>query len=80
MCVNTITKKLSEIKNISNVLVDKLASTVSFRYTDPDDALLVKEKLKTLGYPVANDKNSVATRATSFISCAGGKLRSKQEA
>ena len=50
-CVNTITSKLSEIKNISNVLVDKISSTVSFRYNDPDDALLVKDKLKKLGYP-----------------------------
>ena len=78
-CVNTITSKLSEIKNINNVLVDKIASTVTFRYNDPDDALLVKEKLKTLGYPMVNEKNSFTTRANSFMSCADGKKRSKQK-
>lgn len=79
-CVKTITAKLSEIKNISNVQVDKVASTVSFRYNDPDDALIVKEKLKKLGYPMVNEKNSMTTRASSVISCAGGKLRSPKEA
>lgn len=79
-CVNTITSKLSEIRNISNVLVDKISSTVSFRYSDPDDALLVKEKLKKLGYPPADERNSQAIRANSYMSCAGGKLRSRQKA
>ena len=78
-CVNTITRKLSEIKNIYSIEVDKIASTVTFRYKDPDEALLVREKLKTLGYTVANDKNSVVSRANSLISCAGGKLRSQQQ-
>lgn len=73
-CVNTITTKLSEVKNISNVLVDKESCSISFKYNEPEDALTVKEKLRKLGYPAVDDKNSLIAKASSFISCASGKM------
>jgi len=73
-CVNTITTKISEIKNINNVKVDMEAATVTFQYMDPDDALNVKEKLKKIGYPAVNDKNSLVNKANYFVSCATGKI------
>lgn len=74
-CVNTITTKLSEIKNISNVLVDKESCSVSFKYTDTEDALMVKEKLRKLGYPAVDDKNSLVAKVSSVLSCASGKIQ-----
>lgn len=74
-CVNTITSKLSEINNIKNVQVDKETSGVTFTYEDLEDALKVKEKLKKLGYPEVNEKNSLGSKASSFISCATGKMQ-----
>ncbi len=73
-CAKTITSKLSEINNISEVAVDNETSTVSFRAQSSDDALNVKEKLKILGYPSIDDQNSVITKAKSFVSCATGKM------
>lgn len=73
-CAKTITSKLSEINNISEVAVDNETSTVSFRAQSSEDALNVKEKLKILGYPSIDDQNSVITKAKSFVSCATGKM------
>lgn len=73
-CVNTITNKLSEIENISDVIVNKDTSTVSFKAQSSNDVLLVKNKLKALGYPLADDKNGFVSKAKSFVSCASGKI------
>ncbi|RYH72272.1 heavy-metal-associated domain-containing protein [Flavobacteriaceae bacterium 144Ye] len=73
-CANTITTKLSSISNISNLEVDIEASKVSFNYINKEDALIVKEKLKNLGYPSIEDENGLVSKAKSFVSCATGKL------
>ena len=73
-CAHTITTKLSEIKDISNLNVDVEDSKVSFEYINPDIALEVKDKLKHLGYPSIEDENGIALKAKSFVSCATGKI------
>lgn len=73
-CANTITTKLSSISNISNLEVDIEASKVSFNYINKEDALIVKEKLKNLGYPSIEEENSLGSKAKSFVSCATGKF------
>ncbi|WP_281846625.1 heavy-metal-associated domain-containing protein [Olleya namhaensis] len=73
-CANTITTKLSEIKNISDINIDVEESKVSFSYTNEADAFAVKEKLKTIGYPSIDEGNSLVSKAKSFVSCATGKL------
>ena len=73
-CAHTITTKLSEIKNISDVEVDVDDSKVAFNYINEDDALVVKNKLKDLGYPSIEDDNNLVSKAKSFVSCATGKL------
>ncbi|WP_431167826.1 heavy-metal-associated domain-containing protein, partial [Tenacibaculum halocynthiae] len=50
-CAKTIISKVSELDSVSNVSVDVETSSVSFEYQDLDDALLVKEKLRKIGYP-----------------------------
>ena len=73
-CANTITNKLSELENISEVQVFPNTSMVSFAYEDSRDALNVKDKLKELGYPSIDSKNTLASKAKSFVSCATGKM------
>ncbi|NNK76204.1 MAG: heavy-metal-associated domain-containing protein [Maribacter sp.] len=73
-CARTITDRLSDLDNISEVQVITDTSTVSFTYEDSGDALNVKDKLKDLGYPSIDSKNSLASKAKSFVSCASGKM------
>ncbi|WP_341214595.1 heavy-metal-associated domain-containing protein [uncultured Wocania sp.] len=73
-CVNTIISKLSSINTISDLQVDVEDSKVSFSYINTDDALMVKEKLKGLGYPSVEESNSLTSKARSFVSCSTGKL------
>ena len=73
-CAKTITAKLSEIKAISDVHVNLDMAKVSFSYQDSVDALLIKEKLKSLGYPSIDSKNGIGNKAKSFISCAAGRI------
>lgn len=72
--VNTITKKISAIENISRVKVVPEASLVSFQNKDIVDAFKVKKKLKKLGYPAIDEKINLITKANSMISCATDKL------
>ena len=73
-CASTISAKLSEIEAISNISVDVEASKVSFDYANSEDAIEVKQKLKSLGYPSIEDENGLVSKAKSFVSCATGKL------
>ena len=73
-CAHTITTKISELKNISNVKVDVENSSVSFNFINSEEFVGVKNKLSTLGYPIVGDVNSVISKAKSFVSCATGKM------
>lgn len=73
-CANTIVTKLSEMKNISAVTVNNETDAVSFNYTNEKDLKLAKEKLAQIGYPELGNKNSVLTKAKSFVSCATGRI------
>jgi copper chaperone CopZ len=74
-CSNTITSKLLEIKNIENLKVDIDASKIHFDYYNKIDLQAVKDKLKALGYPEVDDKNSMLFKAKSIVSCATGKFK-----
>jgi len=73
-CANTISTKLAEIKNISDISVHVDDSKISFSYRDEADALAVKNKLKDIGYPSIDDDNNLVSKAKSFVSCATGKF------
>ena len=73
-CAKTISNKLSEIKEIKDVIVEKDSSSVSFDHQSADDASLVKETLRNLGYPTIDDENGLIEKAKSFVSCASGKM------
>jgi len=73
-CAKTITNKLSEMNALSDIDVDIETATVHFSCENTDDAILVKDKLKSIGYPSIEYKNTVVAKARSFISCASGKM------
>ena len=73
-CANTITTKISTIENITDVEVDVESSSVSFTFHNANDLSTVKEKLAHLGYPIEGDKNSMVSKAISYVSCATGKM------
>ncbi len=73
-CANTITTKLSEIENISDININVEENKVSFNYINEADAFKVKDRLKTLGYPSIEEGNNIVSKAKSFVSCATGKL------
>ncbi len=65
-CAKTIIAKLSELSTISNLAVDVDLAMVSFVYGSFNDALVVKEKLKALGYPSIHYKSSIPNKSFSF--------------
>jgi copper chaperone CopZ len=73
-CANTIINKLSELNEISSVNVDVESSIVTFEHTSENVINTAVEKLAVLGYPVVGDKNTVISKAKSFVSCAVGRM------
>jgi copper chaperone CopZ len=73
-CAHTISTKLSELDLVSDVNVNVEESKVSFHYSEEADVTVVKDKLKSLGYPSIDDENTLTSKAKSFVSCATGKL------
>jgi copper chaperone CopZ len=73
-CANTITKNVSSIDAVTEVLVNVEKSAISFYYPSEEKLIEVKEKLKTLGYPEDGEANSLGSKAKSYVSCAIGKM------
>ena len=73
-CANTITTKLAELENISEIKIDIDNSVVAFNHNNQAEVIAVKDRLKTLGYPSVDDDNNLVSKAKSFVSCATGKL------
>ena len=72
-CAATIKKGLLTIDSVTNVEVDVEKSIVTISVENGDLAV-VKEKLAKLGYPEVGDKNTIAHKAKSFVSCAVGRI------
>ena len=75
-CANTIKTKLSDIDNITDVVVEVEDSKVAFNFESESDVIIVKDKLRALGYPSIEEENSFGSKAKSFVSCATGKFSS----
>ena len=75
-CANTIITKLSRIEDVSNVNVDVESSSVTFNHMSDANIIAVTNKLAAIGYPEEGEKNSVVSKAKSFVSCATGKMSS----
>ncbi|GAL68468.1 heavy-metal-associated domain-containing protein [Jejuia pallidilutea] len=75
-CANTIINKLSTVSGIDTVSVNTEHNTVELSYESEAHLEDAKKLLKTIGYPIAGDKNALGTKAKSFVSCAIGRVNS----
>jgi copper chaperone len=73
-CATTITNKLTDLENVSDVKVNVEEDSVTFNYLNEESLLHVKETLKSNGYPEAGENNPLGTKAKSYVSCAIGKM------
>jgi copper chaperone len=76
-CVNQVTKKLLEIKGISDVAVDLESGLVQYHAVDDSVRIHALTTLSKLGYPEAGSVEGIAAagaKAKSFVSCAIGKM------
>ena len=74
-CANTIKSELIKVIGVTDISVDKDTFRVSFSAKDINSALLAKSKLKALGYPSIDSKNSIVSKAKSYMSCVSGKIK-----
>lgn len=77
-CANSVKKGLLTIEGIDNIEVDVENGIVSFESTSDEQVKLVKEKLSAMGYPEVGDSNTILHKAKSFVSCATGRMGSKE--
>ena len=73
-CANTITTKLKSLDGISEIDVDADTNNVAFSYESLKNLEDAKALLLKIGYPVIGEKNDIATKAKSFVSCAVGLM------
>jgi len=73
-CANTVTTRLSELENISNIEVSNEENSVAFSYKNENDLEQAIGLLSKLGYPVVGEENTLGKKAKSFVSCAVGRL------
>lgn len=74
-CENTIVNKISSIEGVGEVAVNHQEASVSVEYTSPENLETVKETLSKLGYPILGEKNHLGKKATSYVSCAIGRMQ-----
>jgi len=73
-CANTIQSKLNQLDGITNVSVSVESSTVNVSFNENTNPVKIEDTLKTIGYPIIGDDNSLLTKTRSVISCATGKM------
>ena len=81
-CTNTIVTKLCEIDGVKDVhvnIVDKEVNVISDSESHTDTRQNIVKKLTKLGYPEigTEDSDRLIIKATSYVSCAIGKVSSK---
>jgi len=74
-CASTITRKLNEVDGIMELDVNIDDSSVSITAENDKVIDVVKDKLKSLGYPIVDEDNSILSKAKSFVSCAKGRIK-----
>lgn len=77
-CANSVKKGLVSIEGVENIEVDVEKGIVSFDAASDESVNLVKEKLSNMGYPAVGDDNTLLHKAKSFVSCATGRMGSKE--
>ena len=73
-CAHTIKTKAESVQGISDVSVNAETSEVSFSYEENSNIENLLKQLAVIGYPIIGDKNSMVSKAKSYVSCAIGKV------
>jgi len=73
-CAKTIETQLNNISGLSELQIDIENSLVSFSTDSHNTEENILELLKKLGYPAEGTSNSLINKATSYVSCAIGKI------
>ncbi|HBG71727.1 MAG: hypothetical protein A2W93_06550 [Bacteroidetes bacterium GWF2_43_63] len=77
-CANTISKGISAMEGVNNVIVDHETSSVTIEYDGNNERMdEFAEKLRSLGYPKAGE-NSTGRKIKSYVSCAIGRIDSNK--
>lgn len=72
-CATTIKKSLFELEGVEEVSVDNNNDSVTVTYEENSrDAII--NKLHSLGYPEATEKNGLLLKLKSYSSCMVGKI------
>lgn len=66
-CARTITTKLSELEDISEVMVDVNSGTVSFETNSVTATQRLRDTLKAMGYPTVDSKMVWEIRPNPFL-------------
>ena len=78
-CANTISKEVSKFSSVQNVIVDVEQARIDLELNDGEEQIdQIKEKLAKIGYPEMGTRNNFTTAARSYISCAVGRMGSKE--
>ena len=73
-CANTVTTRLSQLDNISEIEVNNEDSSVAFSFIEDSNLEEAIHLLSKLGYPVDGEDNTLSKKAKSFVSCAIGRI------
>ncbi|CAN8139702.1 heavy-metal-associated domain-containing protein [Thiomicrorhabdus sp. 6S2-11] len=78
-CAGSISKKLNQIEQLSDVQVDIEQGMVAFQSDDDSGQILIEVKaaLLKMGYPETGSvegARAMGAKAKSFVSCAVGKM------
>lgn len=81
-CASTVANELHNLVGVNKVQVDTEHEMVLVDTVEDLDLKIIKDKLKSLGYPEKNTVHGfekLSTSAKSYVSCAIGRLSSKKE-
>lgn len=74
-CEAFIVNGLSKVSGIDSIEVVQHDATVRFTYETMEDLEEARTKLRSMGYPPLNEKNSLGSKAQSYVSCFIGKTK-----
>lgn len=68
-CEAFILKKLSKLKHISNISIQRQFATLTFEYQSLEDLIQVKKNLSKIGYPPFGVRNNFIKKTKSKLYC-----------
>lgn len=74
-CEAFIVASLSKVPRIDMIEVVQQDATVHFTYETMEDMEEARTKLRSMGYPPLNEKNSLGSKAQSYMSCLIGRTK-----